>query len=189
MSAGSRPPLNRGATRSGGMDSCMAAMFSSRSRPRVTLDLRQHVRIEHDAAGILLARRVGGDGGRDHFALGPQTVALRLDQPRMILAQIEDAAEQDDEADHVGEDDPPQQRLGDEADERAVGQELVEPDAPREIADIAGDRACRTPTSPRRRPTRSKARRASPPLRRRQAVTCPSGLPSLILALPWLRLP
>ena len=31
---GSSPPLNRGATRSGGMDSCMAAMFSSRSRLR-----------------------------------------------------------------------------------------------------------------------------------------------------------
>ena len=105
----------------------------------LALNLRQHVRIEHDASRILLARRVGSDGRRDHFSLGSQTVALRLDQPRMILAQVEDAAEKNDEADHVGEDDPPQQRLGDKADERAISQELIEPNAPREIPDIAAD--------------------------------------------------
>ena len=114
----------------------------------LALDLGQHVGIEHDTSRILLARRVGGDGRRDHFSLGPQTVALRFDQPRMILAQVEDAAEEDDEADHVGENDPPQQRLGDKADEWAVGQELIEPDAAREISDIAGNPLARRPQGP-----------------------------------------
>ena len=78
--------------------------------------------------------RVGGDGGGDDLALGAQALALRVDQPGMILAQIEDAAEQDGEADGVGEDDAALQGLGDEADERPGGQEIVEVDAPRQGA-------------------------------------------------------
>jgi hypothetical protein len=56
----------------------------------------------------------------------------------MILAQIEDAAQQDREADGVGEDDAPLQGLGDEADERPGGQEIVEADTPCQRA--RGDR-------------------------------------------------
>src|SRR6185436_17568783 len=88
----------------------------------------QPVRIQDDAAG--LDRRVGGDGGGYDLALGAQALALRVDQPGMILAQIEDAAQQDGKADGVGEDDAPLQGLGDEADERPGGQENVEADAP-----------------------------------------------------------
>ena len=71
-------------------------------------DLRQPVGIEHDAARF--HRRVGGDGGGDDLALRAQALALRVDQPGVVLAQIEDAAEQDGEPDRIGEDDAPLQR-------------------------------------------------------------------------------
>jgi hypothetical protein len=61
------------------------------------VDVRQPVGVQHDAAGFHGC--VGSYGGGNDLALSAQAVAFRIDQPGMVLAQIEDAAEQDGEAD------------------------------------------------------------------------------------------
>ena len=58
---------------------------------------------------------------------GAQAVAFRIDQPGVVLAQIEDAAEQDGEPDRVGENDATLQRAGKKAEQWAKGEYVVQP--------------------------------------------------------------
>src|SRR3990172_10476141 len=58
---------------------------------------------------------MGGDGGRDQLALQRQRLALRVDQPSVVLAEIVNAADHDDETDEVGSEDEAKQTAGDEA--------------------------------------------------------------------------
>src|SRR5262249_10452987 len=96
---------------------------------------------EHDAAR--LHRRVGGYSGGDNLALRAQAFAFRIDQPGVILAQIEDATEQDGETDHVGENDAALQGPRAEGDQGPEGEQIVELQPVREGAQVtqrAGER-------------------------------------------------
>ncbi len=73
----------------------------------------QAVGVNDDAA--CFDARVAGDGGGDDLALDLQGFALGVDEPAVVLAEIEDAADHDAEAGKIGDEDAAQQAAGDEA--------------------------------------------------------------------------
>ncbi len=62
-----------------------------------------------------LDARVARDGGGDHLALDAKRVAFRLDQPIVVLALVEDASDDDDEADEICRENAAHEACRDEA--------------------------------------------------------------------------
>ena len=77
------------------------------------LHLRLAAWIEGDV--VRRDRGVGGDRGRDDLGLHTQAFAFRGDQQGVLLGDPEDAGQQHDEADHVGDENPAGEGLGEEA--------------------------------------------------------------------------
>ena len=132
------------------------------------LRLGELVGVEHDALG--LEGGVGGDGRGDDLALRLQRVALGIDQPGVVLAEVEDAEQQHAQPDEVGDEDASCQARRDEPYERlpakpAAGRQRGPARGRRPVGEAVGSPPYSFPDADRR-PRSLQLERHSPSVRR-----------------------
>jgi hypothetical protein len=111
---------------------------------RGDLFLRRRVGMDDEATG--LDARVAGNGGGDDFALHAQGFPLGVDEPGVVLVEVEDAGDHHYEAGEARHQDAAQEAAGDEADRREgapPGQRLLAHPRPAadHVAGACGERA------------------------------------------------